>query len=303
MENKDIWTRPASAQTGIMHLKPAKALALLCCMLVICYILTAVVSLLLQRLVGHNPAAAIRMAAVLQDVLLFILPAVATAVMCTRRPAELLFINRFPGALTCLLMVVALVVAIPAMDGVIYWNYHWNWLPESVQSLCRTLENAAASTMNVILEDTSVMALIVNVLIVGVAAGVAEEILFRGAILGILLRTRLNVHVSVWLVAFIFSAVHLQLFGFVPRMLLGAYFGYLMIWSRSLWLPVLAHALNNTVFVCSAWWQASHGQPLDQEPVLWGGWVTAGSVVLAAAAIWLLRRQASQSGSRFISSM
>lgn len=309
MENKDIWTAPSPSNPAPLTIKPGKALGLLACFLIICYIITGVLSLAIGRLASGNQAAAIRIAAVLQDVILFIVPAVATAVICTRRPAQLLFLARAPRLLSCGLAVAALVAAIPALDGIIYWNYHWDWLPESIARISHTLEDAAAATMNVLLADGSVMALTVNILIIGIAAGVSEELLFRGAILGILLRSRLNTHVAVWLVAVIFSAVHMQLYGFVPRMLLGAYFGYLMVWSRSVWLPVLAHAFNNTVFVCSAWWQSSHGQPIDQEPSLWSwGWV-GGSVVLTAAVLYVLCRSSDsqpsdpQSGSRFISSM
>lgn len=263
--------------------------------------------MLVSKLVPGNQAAAIRIAAVLQDVVLFIIPAVGTAVICTRRPAELLFLNKAPLLQSCLLAIVVLIVAIPALDGIIYWNYNWDWLPESIEQTSRALENAATSTMNLLLADTSPAALAVNILIIGIAAGVSEELLFRGAILGILLRSRINTHVAIWLVAIIFSAVHMQLFGFVPRIILGAYFGYLMIWSRSIWLPVLAHVLNNTVFVCSAWWQVSHGHAIDSAPTLWSWGFIAGSIILTSMALYVLCRSAQpsdpQSGNRFISSI
>ena len=54
-----------------------------------------------------------------------------------------------------------------------------------------------------------------------------------------------SVHVGIWLAAALFSAIHLQFYGFVPRMLLGALFGYLYIWTGNLWVPMLAHFFNN----------------------------------------------------------
>ena len=54
---------------------------------------------------------------------------------------------------------------------------------------------------------------------------------------------------AIWLAAFIFSAIHFQFYGFVPRFLLGAFFGYLLVWSGNLWLPVLAHFTNNAVAI------------------------------------------------------
>ncbi len=64
--------------------------------------------------------------------------------------------------------------------------------------------------------------------------------------------TRLGVW-SIWITAAVFSAVHLQFFGFFPRLLLGAFFGYLIYFTRSIWPGVFAHALNNSIVVASAW--------------------------------------------------
>jgi membrane protease YdiL (CAAX protease family) len=62
-----------------------------------------------------------------------------------------------------------------------------------------------------------------------------------------MIERNINIHAAVWITAFIFSAIHMQAFGLVPRMLLGALFGYMAVWSGSLWLAVLAHALNNSL--------------------------------------------------------
>ena len=56
-----------------------------------------------------------------------------------------------------------------------------------------------------------------------------------------------NRHIAIWTAAFIFSAIHFQFYGFIPRLLLGAFFGYLLIGSGNLWLPIIAHFLNNAM--------------------------------------------------------
>src|SRR5690606_6262686 len=71
--------------------------------------------------------------------------------------------------------------------------------------------------------------------VISIVAGLSEEIVFRG-----ILQTKLwqwfgNVHVAIWVSAFLFSAIHMQFFGFVPRMLLGALFGYLFYFSGNIW--------------------------------------------------------------------
>lgn len=267
-------------------------LFLLLCMFLVCYLLTAAAAYVLGRLLADNPAGAVRISAVVQDVVTFIIPAVVTALFVTRRPAELLCLSRKPSVATLLLIAVVLAVSVPAQEAVIYSNYHIS-LPESMaafEAIARQLETSAFETLRQLLANTSAGALIVNILIIGVFAGLSEELLFRGCFQRLLTTGGVNPHVAIWIVAFCFSALHFQLFGFVPRMLLGAYFGYLLLWTRSLWAPVTAHVLNNVMFVVTAWHQArTEGiESVSGEPSLWPAWATVASAALTAAAIYLL---------------
>src|SRR5690606_27732574 len=90
------------------------------------------------------------------------------------------------------------------------------------------------------------------------------EFLFRGCVQGILMRWFKNPHTAIWVTAIIFSAIHLQFYGFLPRMLLGALFGYLLFWGKSIWLPVLAHFLNNAFATISAFYLKRQGKSLDE---------------------------------------
>lgn len=82
-------------------------------------------------------------------------------------------------------------------------------------------------------------------IIVAIIPAIGEELLFRGVLQKLLQRWIKKPHLAIWITAIIFSALHLQFYGFLPRMLLGALFGYLFYWSNSLWLPILAHLFNN----------------------------------------------------------
>jgi membrane protein DedA with SNARE-associated domain len=52
---------------------------------------------------------------------------------------------------------------------------------------------------------------------------------------------------GIWVTAFVFSAIHVQFFGFLPRMFLGAVFGYLYHYTGSLVYPIVGHTLNNAL--------------------------------------------------------
>lgn len=269
---------------------------LLFCLFLVCYVLTMAGSYVLGRILAHNPAGAIRIGAVLQDVLAFIIPAVVTALLVTRKPAELLCLSTKPSLISLLLVIVIAFVSIPAQEAVIYWNYNIS-LPESManfEAMARQFEANASDSIKLLLGDTSVAALIVNMLIIGVFAGFSEEILFRGCYLRLLTTGGPKLHRYVWVAAFIFSALHFQLFGFVPRMLLGAYFGYLLVWTGSIWVPVFAHVLNNTMYVITAWYQVKESgiSVLDAEPTLYSTPLIIGSVIATAICLYGVKQLA-----------
>lgn len=271
-------------------------LLLLLCFFLICYIATTVLSMVLGHVLAGRGAAALRISALLQDILAFIVPAVGTAVIVSRRPAELLCLTTKPGLLMLALVAVVLIVSVPVQEAVIYWNYNISLQEQfaGLLQMCKQLETLAFETLKTMLGDTGVASLVVNILIVGVAAGVSEELLFRGCFQRLLVTGGVNVHVAIWAVAFCFSAMHMQFLGFVPRMLLGAYFGYLLLWSGSVWVPITAHVLNNTIYVLTSWWQVSHEgiDSLTSEPTMWSLWPTLGSAVLTAASLYLIYRTA-----------
>ena len=81
--------------------------------------------------------------------------------------------------------------------------------------------------------------------VIAVLPAVGEEFCFRGWLQPALQKATGNPHIAIWLSAALFSAFHFQFFGFAPRMLLGAMFGYFMYWSGNLWIPITAHFVNN----------------------------------------------------------
>jgi membrane protease YdiL (CAAX protease family) len=124
-------------------------------------------------------------------------------------------------------------------------------LPEAlapVENWMKATEAQLEALTLSILNVHTIKELIINLMLVAVLAGLGEELFFRGIIQKVLSEKQ-NMFVAIWLAAFIFSTIHLQFYGFFPRLLLGAFFGYLLVWSNNLWLPILAHTLNNALGV------------------------------------------------------
>lgn len=120
-------------------------------------------------------------------------------------------------------------------------------IPEGsfLESLVQPRESNAEEMLNVMLGGDDLATLLLNLLIVGVLPAVCEEFAFRGALQPLLAKASGNIHVGIWASAFLFSFIHFQFYGFLPRMLLGVYFGYLVVHMGSLWPAIIAHFLNN----------------------------------------------------------
>ncbi|MDE6008066.1 MAG: CPBP family intramembrane metalloprotease [Muribaculaceae bacterium] len=187
----------------------------------------------------------------IQCLLAFCFPAWFTARFCTPHPDKWLYLNRAPSFWSFLGVVIAFIIVIPALNWLVDWNQNLH-LPESMKSVEETLrgwEDANSGIVEKMLSGASPLILTFAVLIVGLLTGFSEELFFRGGLQNILTRSNVAPWVAVWLTAFIFSALHFQFFGFIPRLFMGAFFGYLLIWSRNLWLPIFAHAFNNSIVV------------------------------------------------------
>ena len=126
---------------------------------------------------------------------------------------------------------------------------------------------------------------------VGTMTGFSEELFFRGGLQGILSRTNMGSAAAVWIAAIIFSTMHFQFFGFIPRLLMGAFFGYLLVWSRCLWVPVFAHALNNSIVVISSALSGNQSQGIMEQTgmssYLDPEITVISSVVLTVLFLWL----------------
>ena len=128
------------------------------------------------------------------------------------------------------------------------------WLSE-VEKVMRTMEDAALETTSLLLSGKTVGSLILNIAVIAALASISEELLFRGAMQQFIQEKFKNGHLSVWLTALIFSIVHFQFYGFFPRLFLGAVLGYLFLYTRNLWIPILLHFLNNaTVIIVDFFW-------------------------------------------------
>lgn len=217
-------------------------------------IMASIISILPVALPEHivQTTAFMRITAVLQNIFVFIVPALIAAFVVTRLPATFLKIDFKPTLRTLLFTCAILVISMPFLNFTVVLNNALP-LPEWLSSVTDSVEEMADDSIQLLMGGTSIGDLVMSILVIGVLTGIGEELFFRGAMQGLFSSMRINRHVAVWLTAFIFSVMHFEIYGILPRMLLGAYFGYLIWWTGSIWNAICAHALNNSIVSVATW--------------------------------------------------
>jgi membrane protease YdiL (CAAX protease family) len=188
---------------------------------------------------------------VVQSVGLFVVPPFVLAWLFHGNASEYLMIDRTTGWQTYLFAVLSLLMVVPFINFIGAINSQMK-LPESLSGLeewMRTMEDAAKVIVEKFMKVESISGLLFNIFMIAMLPALGEELMFRGVIQRIITNWSKNYHWGIWITAFLFSAMHMQFYGFLPRMALGAMFGYLLVWTGTMWVPILAHFVNNTMGV------------------------------------------------------
>ena len=235
----------------------------------------------------------------LQSLSVFVLPALAAAYLFSNRPAVWLHIDKHPTGKQTLWAVLTILIALPGINLLADLNSRLT-LPESmagIEALLKDLEHQAALLTEQFLHTDSVWQLVGNLLLMALLPALGEELTFRAVLPNLFTSqdAQSNTpHVAIWVSAVIFSAFHMQFYGFVPRMLLGAMFGYAVCWSGSLWVPVLMHLTNNALAVIASYLDQrglTDSSQWEQFGIGDTAWVGCLSLVLTFGMMVLLYRQ------------
>ena len=192
----------------------------------------------------------LKLAQFFQSLGMFVIPPFILAYLWSEEPLGYLRINRNPSGEYVLFAVIVMLVAIPAINLLGELN-HAIPFPDSLSSLENYLvdmEKRAEDLTIRMLDVNSVGGLLVNIGLIAIIPAVGEELFFRGIIQQVL-QTNLKSHAAVWITAIVFSTIHFQFFGFIPRVLMGAFLGYLLVWTKNMWVPIIAHFANNATAV------------------------------------------------------
>jgi len=185
----------------------------------------------------------------------FIVPAWVLAYLFHGDPKEYLQLRKLAPAKSLLWVGLGMLTAVPLINllGDLNSKMHLPYFLAPVEQWMRDSEDKAAVLTEAFLDMPDPGALLFNLFMIALLPAIGEECLFRGVVQRLFSEWSGKKQVGIWAAALLFSAMHLQFYGFVPRLLLGALLGYLLLWSGSIWLPMLAHFLNNAAAVIAAY--------------------------------------------------
>ena len=189
-----------------------------------------------------------------------------------------------------LIGVVLMFVSLPVTNQLTRWNESTTIFSsfEKLEDYLKMLEETAAATTEKMLNVDTIGGLLLNLLVIALIPAIGEELTFRGVLQQGLMR-KMNPHVAIVISAAIFSFIHFQFFGFLPRMFLGLLLGYMFYITDSLWTSILMHFVNNGTAVVVYYLNNKGAISIDPEhfgevPNLW--MVSISAIITVLLIVW-----------------
>ncbi len=225
-----------------------------------------------------------------------IIPAIVAAIFFSRSAGEYLRTSKKPAVSSLALVTLSIICAGPLINFLLEVNSRMQ-LPGFLSGLeqwMKDYELKAQKLTEVFLTDTSPQQFTINILMIAVLPAIGEEFLFRGIFQKLFAQITKHKLLAVIITGALFSAIHLQFYGFIPRFLLGVYFGLLLVWSKSIWLPVLAHFVNNFLSLLLAALHTKNSLAFNPDTIGTekedAVWVIASTIIVLVCA-WLINKR------------
>ncbi len=231
---------------------------------------------------------------IINQIGVFILPAIVFSYLENRKVIQYLRIDRRPSLSSLFFAIVLIFSAIPLINWMVEINEQMKlpYFLKNIEEWMRENEDKTNLLTEAFLNVNTWGGLMVNLVIIGLLAAVGEELLFRGVILRILFDGLKNIHIAVLFSSLIFSAMHFQFYGFLPRTVLGLIFGYLYFWTGSLWIPIVLHFVFNgaTVTIAFLYRKGLISTDMESFGATDNVYIISASILLTIVFLWMISR-------------
>jgi membrane protease YdiL (CAAX protease family) len=148
--------------------------------------------------------------------------------------------------------VAAMIISIPFVNWMGDINRNIDF-PPNIASWMKEKEEEASMLIRALLSRRTPADLVLNMFFIAILAAVGEELLFRGLLQRLFIKLFRSPFVGIIVAAFLFSAMHMQFYGFLPRFLLGVILGVIYWYSGSLWVAIIAHFIYDAALIVLAY--------------------------------------------------
>jgi uncharacterized protein len=222
-----------------------------------------------QAISGEEPdLISLKYLQVVQQISLFILPVLTWSYLLKGNIVTYTGLNILPRAEHFTLALLISLLIIPVNSYAASLNLEMqlpDWL-SGTEEWMRGMEDQGEILTSLLIRSETIQTLILNLFVLAVIPALGEELFFRGLLQRLLRAIVVSPHLAIIITSVIFSALHFQFFGFLPRFILGLIYGYLFLWSGTVWLPAFAHFVNNALPVVLSYlygWDTVSGSAID----------------------------------------
>jgi membrane protease YdiL (CAAX protease family) len=269
-------------------------------LLAITLFFTLVLSPIIATISFSNPTdiGLMKLSQLLLSIGVIVIPPFVLAYYVSANPLNFLHLDVEKINWVDIMLVVAFMIIIIPFINLLGDLNHQLVLPKvfsGIETWMKTSEDQAAQITEKFLNVHTIQGLLFNVFLIAIIPAIGEELYFRGALQGIVQSWK-GVKVSIWITAILFSTIHMQFYGFVPRMLMGAFFGYLLFWSNNMWLPITAHFINNFIAIIFYYLKLNGFKMPDIDAIGTGNtlWIGIASGAIGIFCIFRLKRRFQQ---------
>lgn len=206
----------------------------------------------------------IRIMQMLLATFIFFAPALATAFILNRKPFAYLGFNNKNSLKTIMLGLAVMGATVVLSDSLATIN---EMIPvsENMRVYFKGLEDTYMKQVLVLSHMSGIPDLLFSLLVMALAPAIFEEVFFRGGLQQMMTKATGKAVVSIVVTSLIFSAIHFSFYGFLSRFALGIVLGILFVESKNIWVPILAHFLNNAIAVIQIYILRMQGKSIEDS--------------------------------------
>ena len=171
------------------------------------------------------------------------------------------YINGFQLLLGFMLIFTASFAASPLADLTKAVVAHFPKIDAMANNMEILYNKQAAALANI----TNWQDYVIGLFIMAFFPAMFEEVFFRGAVQNLFTKWWRNPLLAIIVTAFIFSLVHMSIYLFLSRMLLGFVLGLMYHQTKNIWVNIVAHFINNGIVLTGIFVMKMKNQKVDMN--------------------------------------